>query len=591
MMRRMLIVSVGLLCVLTAWAAEEVVKDSAYMALYHRYYRLYDSDSIEAFYDVSRQLEQRYMDQGKVLSSYKIRQNEIFFDEAHDKIFQAITKANKLLEDMKHSKTKYYELPYMSLGTIFETRGTYRIAIHYFQEALNNIDPKDSTGLAHIYAQLVALNLTRHIGKAREWSDRLSSVISDDSLYYRQYLTLQGQIYFFSEDKDNFFKTKREFDAFSKRKAALDHNGEHIMKVMESTFLGRYDEALRLLDQESQDYNDITRCDARIQIYRMMGRSDWALKETDKRRVIRDSLSNDLLFNSLNEINAAINVAKLKEKAAQEREHWLDIVIILLLIAFALAASRYIINRRFERKIKKQNEKLEIVLAEAKESERMKNIFIKHISHEIRTPLNIITGYAQVITNPAFELEKEERNRMVQAISQNTVAITDIVNDLLEASQEESKERYRRDDHIVVNDFCRQLMEDAKVKNEGRLALSFRSSLSDDFAIQSNISGIDRILQQLLSNALKFTEQGQVELSVYKDADTLSFAVTDTGVGIPEDQQELVFEHFYKLDSFKQGLGIGLSMSRRIAILLGGTLTIDKDYHDGTRIVLTIPVK
>ena len=590
-LRRILVLPAMLLLAFTASAEE--VKDSAYMALYHRYYRLYNTDSIDEFYKASEQLQQSFMKRGDMLRYYKIRQNEIFFDAAHDDFYQAIKKANDLLDYMKHNKVKHYELPYMSLGYIFETRGTYRIAVHYYEEALNNIEVKDSTGRAHVYSQLASVNLTRNAAKAWEWNERLGDIISNDSLYYKQYLTNKSQIYFFNEDKENFFNVKREYDNFSKKKALLDHNGEQLLKAMEKAFMGKYDEALQLLEQESQDYDDIRRCDIRIQIYRMMGHSDWALKETDRRRVIRDSLNNDLLFNNLNEINATINVAKLNEKAAKDREAWQIAVIILLLIAFAAAVYRYITNRYYEREIKKQNEELEIVLDEAKESDRMKDFFIKHISHEIRTPLNIITGYAQVITNPLFDLDEKERDRMVQAIGHNTGAITDIVNDLLEIAQGESKERYRRNDRIAVNDFGRQLMEETEKKNEGRLKLCFQTNLPDGFTIQSSRTGIERIVLQLLNNSLKFTEQGQVELSVHKNVDdnTMVFAVTDTGIGIPEEEQEQVFEHFYKLDSFKQGLGIGLSMSRRIAILLGGNLNIDKSYHNGTRMVLTIPLQ
>ena len=300
-----------------------------------------------------------------------------------------------------------------------------------------------------------------------------------------------------------------------------------------------------------------------------------------------------MLFNNINEINASAGIVKFNEQTVKERERWLGTVVVLLFAALGLTFSRYFSRRRYQKEIEKQKEQLEIALDEVKESERMKNVFIQHISHEIRTPLNVITGYAQIITNPAFELEADERNKMLQAIERNTVAITDIVNDLLEVSQEESKEHYRRDDSIVVNDLCRPIMAEMEGRNKGRLKFNFQSSVSDDFTIQSNRNGIERILQQLLSNALKFTEQGQVELRVYRNTDdkNLYFTVTDTGVGIPVEQHEQVFEHFYKLNSFKQGLGIGLSMSRKIAILLGGNLTIDKEYTGGTRMILTIPVK
>ena len=590
--RKIFILSVGLFWGF-ALSAEET-KDSAYMALYHHYYQLFDTDSAEEFYKTSEQLQDRYMKRGEIVSYYKIRQNEIFYDADHGEFYKAIKKANDLLEDMKNSEAKHYELPYMSLGTIFEQRGNYRIAVHYYQEALNNIESQDSTGLAHIYSQLANVNVTRNADKAQQWLERLSHVISHDSLYYKKYLTLKGQFHFFKGEKENFFSNKHKFDDFLKRTPSLDNNGEQVMKIMENAFIGKYDKALRLLEQEAQqDYDDIRRCDIRIRIYEMMGHNDWALQETNKRRDLRDSLGNDLLFNNLNEINATISVAKLNEKAAKERERWLVAVIILLLIAFGLIVSRYISHQRYQKKIEKQNEQLEIAIDEAKESERMKVIFLKHIGQEIRPSLNVITGYAQIITNPAFELEEEERNKVVQAIGRNTIAITDIVNDLLEISQEESKERYRKDDHITINSFCRQIMEETEESNKGRLKLSFQTSIPDDFTIQSNQGGIERILHHLLSNALKFTEEGEVELSIYKshDDNNLHFAVTDTGIGIPEERHEQVFEQFYQLDSFQQGFGIGLSMSRKIAILLGGTLVIDKDYHHGTRMILTTPVK
>lgn len=590
--RKILVLSIGLLFTLTA--SSKNIDESAHLALHRHYYRLFDTDSIEEFYKVSGQLQQNYIQKGNMLSYYKIRQNEIFFDAEHERTFQAITKANDLLEDMRKSKgEKFYELPYMSLGSIFEAHGAYRVSIYYYQEALKSINPKDSTGLAHIYSQLAAINLTRDPDMARQWIERMGNIISYDSLYYKSYLTLKGQYYFYKGEKEDFIKTKQQFDEFLKRTPALDHNGEQILKIIESAFVGKYGEALSLLEQESQDYDDLRSCDIRIRIYEMTGNIKKALEEADKRRDLRDSLSNSLLFNNLNEISASVGVAKLNEEAVKDRELWLGSVIFLLVIAFALMASRSITRRRYQKRIEAQNEELEIALDEAKESDRMKDIFIKHISHEIRTPLNVITGYAQIISNPVFDMRKEERNKMVRAIGQNTVAITNIVNDLLEVSQEDSKERYRRDDHIVVNDFCRQIMEEAEKGNVGNLKLSFQTTLPDDFAIQSNLGGIERVIQHLLGNAQKFTEQGQVELRTYEGDDDgmVYFAVSDTGSGIPEELHEQVFEQFYKLNFFKQGLGIGLSMSRKIATLLGGTLTIDKDYHEGARFIFAVPVK
>lgn len=437
--RKILILIVCLFSAGTMSAEEE--HDSAYLALYRHYYQLYDTDSTEEFYRASEQLQQNYMRKGNIVAFYKIWQNEIFYDSDHGNVFEAITKATKLLEYMNGSKTKNYELPYMSLGYIFETRGTYRVAAHFYQEALSNIDSQDSMSLAHVYSQLAILNLARDVKEAEQWVDLLGSVISHDSLYYKSYLTLKGEIYFFKGDKENFFRNKREFDDFSNRTSTLDQNGEHVLKIMEYAFLGQYNEALQLLlIPKIQEYNDLRCCDIRIRIYEMMGQIDWALAEADKQKDIRDSLHNDLLFTNLNSLNAAVGVSKVQEKAAKDRESLLKIIISLLLVALLLFVSRYISRHRHQQKIKNKNKQLEIALNEAKGSERMKDIFIQRIGSEIRTPLHVITGYTQIITNPDFELEKEEYEKMMQAINQNTTAITDLVNDMLAVSKEESKE-------------------------------------------------------------------------------------------------------------------------------------------------------
>ena len=579
-----------------ASAKEQI--DTAFVNLSRQYFKLFNTDHKKEFYETSERLKKMCLEKGDMDEYYSARRNEIIYDTNHGDAYKAIKKANDMMEEMKDNGVDMKDYVYVSLGYLFESHGSYRMAMHYYQEALDYLEgSKDSTRLAQIYSHLVAANLTHDTNKAWYWNERFFTIINPEKYYYKIYLLMKGQIYFFNKQKEEFLENKLELDNITEteKMASTGYNrGDYVMKIMEDAFIGKYDEALRLLEKNSQDYDDVKRCDIRVKIYELMGLNEMALKEVNKRRDLRDSLNNELLFNNINELNAAAGIHMLNEKTAKERELWLTAVIALLVIALGLIVSRYFIRQRYQKRMVKQNEQLEIALDEAKESERMKNVFVQHISHEIRTPLNVITGYAQIITNPAFELGKDERTKMLQSIGKNTVAITDIVNDLLEVSQEESKERYHRDDTIAVNDFCRHIMTDTEGKNMGRLELDFMTSLPESFTIQSNRNGIERILQHVLSNAMKFTDEGKVELSAYaNDADEsmVSFAVTDTGIGIPEEQQEQVFEHFFKLDSFKQGLGIGLSMSRKIAALLKGTLVIDKTYRKGTRMVLTIPVK
>lgn len=594
MLRTIILSMIGSICFLPAFAQSSQA-DSTFNKLNQRYYQLYGGNDKEAYYEAARQLKKYYLDRGEATPYYRVCQEEVFYNANHEQSSKAVMDANKLLMEMKERGDNHYGILYRALGIVFESQGNYGMAVHYYEEALKNIEPTDSVGLAYTYALLASVNVIRYPDKAMQWCERLAEVITPESPQNEEYLTYKAYIYFYEKDKANFLSTKHELDEFTKKYPMYNHIDDNALIVMEKAFMGHYEEALQLINH-AKGYHAIKRINVRIRIYEMMGRLDLALKETDRRRALRDSLTNDLIFINLNEVNAAAGVIKLNEqiaKEAEKREMWMFVAVILLLVALGLMFSRHLTRRRYQKKILKQNVQLEIALDESREAERVKSGFINHITHEIRTPLNILTGYIHIIADSGYELDKETRNELLQGIDQNTTAITNIVNDLLEVSQSESKEHYHRDEQILVNDFCRRIMMEKEVKNRGRLALKFHTSLSDEFVINSNLRGIERILRQLLGNALKFTEQGEVELAVEENADegTVRFAVTDTGIGIPEEHHERVFENFYKVDSFKQGMGIGLSMSRKIAVLLGGSITIDKTYHNGTRMILTLPVK
>lgn len=316
-----------------------------------------------------------------------------------------------------------------------------------------------------------------------------------------------------------------------------------------------------------------------------------ALKTEIKRSALVDSLNTDMLFDNLNKINAEIDVAKMETKVTKERQIWLIVALVLLLFIIAALMWRHFTRRRMRKQLIKKNKELLIALDRAQESDRMKTSFIKHVSHEIRTPLNVITGFAQIITNPEYELEEEERNKMLNDISKNTAEITNIVNDLLDVADEESKEYYDKNDSIDVHKLCQNLMNDMQQINNGKLELNFVNLLDEGFTMRSNQQALEKILKHLLRNALKFTDKGSIELKVRERAahGGIEFSVTDTGIGISKENQEKIFDRFFKVDNFKQGFGLGLTVCRKTAVLLGGTLKLDENYTKGARFVLTLP--
>jgi len=250
----------------------------------------------------------------------------------------------------------------------------------------------------------------------------------------------------------------------------------------------------------------------------------------------------------------------------------------------------YIMGRRnLMRTIWKRNQQLRVALDRAEESDRMKSAFIRSMSHEIRTPLNAINGFSQVLCMSGMELSEDERVDLEQRISTNVEIITVIINELLELAHGESIVVEQERTPMRVNDVCRTVMEHAKGTQRKDLIFSFESELPDDFTINSSSNIVTEILSKILSNAVKFTNEGGITIGCRIQSDNLQISITDTGIGIPADKFDEVFENFVKLDEYSEGVGLGLPISRRLAEALHGKLYIDRSYYEGTRFILELP--
>ena len=228
---------------------------------------------------------------------------------------------------------------------------------------------------------------------------------------------------------------------------------------------------------------------------------------------------------------------------------------------------------------------------QAEAANKMKAAFIRSMSHEIRTPLNAINGFSQILCSSEFDLQDEEKKDLRERITSNVEAITIIINELLELAAGESVTLDLNDlNPIRINEVCRNVVAMSEEHNDKDLHLEFKSTLDDSFAIKSNEETVSQILQKIIDNALKFTEEGSVCVEVGRKGKTLEISVTDTGIGIPADKQETIFDNFVKLNDFKGGVGLGLSISRRLAKTLGGNIILDSTYTTGSRFIIQLPI-
>ena len=240
--------------------------------------------------------------------------------------------------------------------------------------------------------------------------------------------------------------------------------------------------------------------------------------------------------------------------------------------------------------MEQRNQELQQAYRLAREADERKTSFIQNMTHQVRTPLNIIIGFAQVIATNYPDMSETELTELFDHMKSSVKVVARIVHMLTATSVTNTSTDHSTD--VACNTLCRDAVTAINVKVPATLSVKVDSNVSDDFTIRTDRESVISILTELLINALRFTPDGSITLACcQQDDDTVLFTVTDTGMGISSENRESIFTPFIKLDSFTEGIGLGLPLSRHTAHLLGGDLTLDETYTDGTRFVLTLPIR
>jgi signal transduction histidine kinase len=253
--------------------------------------------------------------------------------------------------------------------------------------------------------------------------------------------------------------------------------------------------------------------------------------------------------------------------------------------------------------LEQKNEQLTVANERAEESSRMKTNFIQQISHEIRTPLNILSGFTQVLTTPGIELEEAEWTNINRQITENTNRITGLVNKMLEVSDVNSRAVIEKNDYVLAIQIAAQAAEDSHITTASHLNFDMQIGEGADSAmLQTNLATATRALTLVLDNARKFTkgaealhhqeteptEKKSAVLRIEMAGDKVQFIVEDTGIGVPPEEAEHIFDEFVQLNEYYDGTGIGLTVARSLARRLGGDIKMDASYTAGARFVMTL---
>ncbi len=247
-----------------------------------------------------------------------------------------------------------------------------------------------------------------------------------------------------------------------------------------------------------------------------------------------------------------------------------------------------------------QRNALEQKTLEAEEANRMKSIFLSNMSHELRTPLNSIIGLVKLLQDSPDEPLTEKQKQYLDIVLRNGQSLLELINDILDITRIEAGREEVRHDVMPLREFLEGLAGNVRPLAESK-GLGFELRLHPDLphTLVSDQRKVKQILTNLLGNAIKFTDEGWIRLEArpaeLDGVPMVGMAVEDTGIGIPEDAREFIFEPFRQVDgSFTRrhgGTGLGLSISRKLAELLGGRITLESEEGKGSRFTLYLPVE
>lgn len=236
-------------------------------------------------------------------------------------------------------------------------------------------------------------------------------------------------------------------------------------------------------------------------------------------------------------------------------------------------------QKQAENELRKAKEK-------AEESDRLKSAFLANMSHEIRTPLNAIVGFSNIIA----EIDDEvERQSYLDIIHKNNDLLLQLIDDILDFSKIEAGTMDYHFEEVDIKDICGEIALADSIKMPSDVVLIFDLG-SPSVIVKTDERRVMQVISNFVNNAIKFTTKGSITIYYEIEGDFIRVCVKDTGIGISAENQRRIFERFIKVDTFQQGTGLGLTISRTIIEALGGKIGVDSEEGVGSTFWFTLPL-
>jgi signal transduction histidine kinase/CheY-like chemotaxis protein len=288
----------------------------------------------------------------------------------------------------------------------------------------------------------------------------------------------------------------------------------------------------------------------------------------------------------------------------KELSVYFSIILILLLVTI-IVLWLYILNRkrkireerRYNKTIELNNEKLQFAKENAEESDRLKSAFLANISHELRTPMNGIIGFSKLIID-SKDIDPDTQRKYLNMIYQSGYILLNLVNDIIDLSKIESKQlkfnntEFKLD--VLIDELLEFFISERDNLYKGNIKIIAEKEYEfKELYIYSDSNRIRQVLYNLIHNALKFTSEGSIKFGYYIEPPSIVFFVKDTGIGLTQIEKEIIFERFRQVDDKTTrrygGSGIGLSISKGIVENFNGKIWVESEKGEGSTFYFSIP--
>ena len=559
----------------------DYTNDKTYQTLYEAMHRSFNSGDTIKFFPAIKALQQYLLNKNDLHGYYTQRCNEIVFKMNQQRIYEAYKLARELSKELREKKIEREMYMAMNmLGHINRYCGNKEEAKENWREVLRLQEKYGYySSMPTIYMNIVNVA----IDDSPEEADSLLELAKSIALKYcpERVFDIETRLtasYFNRGDMDKFLKGYEEYKKGEAEGKTSVHGRE--IEIFHESLLGNTDKAVEMARKELADEG----LDVITLIYERAGRWHEAYDALKKLTEASDSIDNVVLTNSMMGIRDEMRVYEAEREVART---WFLLMAAVILFLIILAAGLFYITQSRRRHLKQ----LKIAYEQVLESDKLKTDFIQNVSHEVRTPLNIISGFSQVISDPEFDADINERREIAKMTQKNTHLITTLIDEMLLLSLNESKDKAKKENQVDINELIRDLLQEAGANLSPQTKLHFESELPNDFTMLSNEYMLKIIINALLDNAEKNTPEGDITVKVSQSsAGELTLIVEDTGCGIPAHEAEHIFERFVKLDTFKEGIGLGLPLCRMLIEKLGGSINLDTTYTNGARFIVKLAI-